>query len=516
MSLRLATDAASGTADFDAYLESLRERLHRAFHVRADIDRLSLDSGLPPYVMREIRAGDPFAAFIPEEYGGRGGEVREGLEVLAAASYESLALSVIFAINWSLFLQPVAKYGRDEVKGPVFDRILGDGYMGGFMLTEPDYGSDALNIETAYVEHENHYHIEGTKHWGGLTGWADFWLLAARERGEEGLRRDIDFFICDVNRPGQHIEVVELYENLGLRMIPYGRNDVDVRVPRACRLQPRRSGILMMVDLLHRSRMQFPGMGMGFLRRLLDEALEHCRERHVGGASLFSYDQVQRRLARIQAAYTVCSAMCVYASENAHLESDLVRAGLEANAIKAVLTDLMQEASQSLLQLSGAKGFRLDHIAGRATVDSRPFQIFEGSNDILYQQITEGVAKQMRKAKEEDLLAHLSSMELTDRASDRFRDELSFEIDDGMSQRKKVQLGRALGRVVALQLVLELDDRGFREELTRGAVGVLRQDISSLLCDFRRVHDGDVISDYGDDSSWSQFVEGTAGRTGPG
>ncbi len=53
------------------------------------------------------------------------------------------------------------------------------------------------------------------------------------------------------------------------------------------------------------------------------------------------------------------------------------------------------------LQLVGAKGYRLDHIAGRATVDSRPFQIFEGSNDILYQQIAEAVLKLMRSQGEE-------------------------------------------------------------------------------------------------------------------
>lgn len=153
------------SADFDEFLASFRARLKHAFHVRGDIDRLSMDSGLPPHVMREIRAEDPFAAFIPEEYGGRGGHIHEGLGVLTAVSYESLPLSVLFAIIWVLFAQPVTKYGHDEVKGPTFRRILHDKHLAGFMLTEPDFGSDALNIETAYVEHEDHYHIEGTKHW---------------------------------------------------------------------------------------------------------------------------------------------------------------------------------------------------------------------------------------------------------------------------------------------------------------------------------------------------------------
>jgi len=501
---------ASNHSEFDAFLESFRSRLRHAFHVRSDIDELSLNRGIPPHVLREIRACDPFQVYIPEEYGGRGGHIHEGLAVLAAASYESLALSLTFGINWALFLQPLAKYGQDPVKAPIFRNFLKEKHMGGLMITEPDYGSDALGMQTGYVELEDHYHIEGIKHWGGLTGQADYWLLTARERHDDGLRRDIDFFICDVNGPDQHIEVEEVFANLGLYMIPYGRNRIDVKVPKTHRLVPKRTGVMMMLDLLHRSRMQFPGMGMGFLQRLLDEALDHCKQRFVGGASLFSYDQVQQRLARLQAAFTVCSAMCTYSSDNAHLHHDLMRRGFEANAIKTVVTDLMQDASQSLLQLVGAKGYRLDHLAGRATVDSRPFQIFEGSNDILYQQISEAVLKQMRKVKEVNLLRFLSGYDLTARAADYFKDLLGFDVDYALPQRKLVDLGRALGRMVSMQLVLDLGDRGFRQEMIEGAVGVLRQDVAGLLSSYRHAYEKEVVENYDDGASWLEFVTSPA------
>ncbi len=496
--------------DFDTFLEDYRARLHHAFHVRSDVDELSLKRGVPPHILREIRSSDPFKVYIPEEYGGRGGRIHEGLAVLAASSYESLALSLTFGINWALFLQPLAKYGQDAVKGPIFKKFLEEKHMGGLMITEPDYGSDALGMQTGYVEHEDYYHIRGVKHWGGLTGQADYWMLTARERHGDSLRRDIDFFICDVNSPGQHIEVEEIFENLGLYMIPYGRNRIDVKVPRTHRLVPKRTGVMMMLDLLHRSRMQFPGMGMGFLQRLLDEALEHCKQRFVGGASLFSYDQVQQRLSRIQAAFTVCSAMCAFSSRHADVDNDLMRHGFEANSIKTVVTDLMQDASQSLLQLVGAKGYRLDHIAGRATVDSRPFQIFEGSNDILYQQISEAVLKQMRKMKETNLLAHLSENDLTARAADYFDDLLSFEIDFSLPQRKLVDLGRALGRIVSMQLVLDLGDRGFRKELIDGAVAVMKQDVAGLLSTYKYAHETGAVEDYGRESSWLEFVTSPA------
>src|SRR5690606_3589470 len=235
----------------------------------------------------------------------------------------------------------VSKYGSEAIKRPVFDAFLHNKRMGGLMITEPDYGSDALSMQTSYRDTgRDTYHVEGVKHWAGLTGWADYWLLTARPRGADGaLQRDVDFFVCDVNAPGQYVEVEEYYNNLGLRMLPYGRNRIDVELPAAARLEPETTGVRMLLDLLHRSRLQFPGMAMGYLRRLLDEGVEHARERFVGGKPLIDYDQVRGRLARMQASVTACAAMCLHSAENAGVERDLSSSGLSANAVKSVVTD---------------------------------------------------------------------------------------------------------------------------------------------------------------------------------
>ena len=103
------------------FLNRFKETLHQLFHVRDDINRLSIKRGLPPFVMREIMASNPLATYIPQEHGGRGGHIHEGLALTAAASYESLPLSLGFGINWALFLQPVAKYACSEAQPAVFD-----------------------------------------------------------------------------------------------------------------------------------------------------------------------------------------------------------------------------------------------------------------------------------------------------------------------------------------------------------------------------------------------------------
>lgn len=492
--------------EFSTFIENYRKTLRNLFSERSNLEEINLTRGLPPFILRDVMSCAPLSAFVPSEYEGRGGNVAECLSVLETTSYESLPLSLLVGINGALFLQPVSIYGTENAKKAVYKRIIHDKNMGGLMITEPDYGSDALKMQTSYVETRDGYHLTGTKHWAGLTGWADYWLLTARRKNDKGdLSRDIDFFIHDSHLKG--IEVEEVFKNLGLYMLPYGRNKIDVLIPDDYRLQPRTNGITMMLDILHRSRLQFPGMGMGFLKRMLDEALDHCKERMVGGSSLFTYDQVKKRLSQIQSAFTVCSAMCAYTVTNATMDKDLSKMDVPANAIKTIITDYMQEAAQSLLQLVGAKGYRLDHIAGRAVVDSRPYQIFEGSNDILYQQISESVLKSMRKMNINNLYEYLKGYELSTNASDRLRNYLDFNVDLKQAQRKLVELGQVLGRVFSMEMVIQLGEKGFRSDLINNSLTNLQNEIENHLNAYKVSYQPDIIDDYYEDGDWKRFVD---------
>lgn len=492
---------------FGEFLNNLKARMKLVYHDRADIDQMAVKRGMPPFVMREIMDLNPLSIGIPTEYGGRGCKMEEAIALLAATSYESLALSLTMGINSALFLQPVAKYAQEEAKAPVFDRFLKHQNMGGLMITEPDFGSDALNMQTSFSENNGKYHLQGTKHWAGLTGWAEFWLLTAREKSQAGdLKRDIDFFICDVNSPGQNIVVEEFYENLGLFQIPYGRNRLDVQIPKLQRLVPKSTGVKMMLDLLHRSRMQFPGMAMGFIQRLLDESIAHTNRRLIGGKPLVSYDQVQQRLGRLQASYTICSAMCANSSEKAGLEIDLFPHGFEANSVKSVVTDLMQEAAQSATQLVGAQAYKLSHIAGRSITDSRPFQIFEGSNDILYAQISENLVKMMKKTKESNLYQFLKDFNLTSKSAPSMKELLDFELNLELPQRKMVELGAILGRIVSFEMVINLGEKGYRSDLINNGLVFLKQEITSLFQHFNFSNQTMVVEDYQEESNWMNFV----------
>ena len=290
-------------------------------------------------------------------------------------------------------------------------------------------------------------------------------------------------------------------------MLPYGKNKINIEVPESHRLEPKTTGVTMMLDILHRSRLQFPGMSTGHLKRMLDEAIDHCRNRIVGGSSLFKYDQVKERLARLQSYFTISSAMSYFTSTNVPLDKNTSRMDVAANSIKSVVTDYMHEASQSLLQLVGAKGYRLDHIAGRSVVDSRPFQIFEGSNDILYQQISESVLKMMRKSKETNLYSFLKDYSLTENSAEYFKDSINFDVNFKMAQRKLVQLGKALGRMVSMEMTIKLGESGFNSDMISNSIKVVRSEIEALFATYTFSDSAAVVEDYDDSSSWINFIK---------
>lgn len=471
-----------------------------------EIETTNYLQGLPRELLGKIFRLQPLSLFIPEHYGGRGGETRHRLALLEAVSYESIAVGLMMGINGSLFLEPVSKYAHEQTRKEIFNSFVSGPSLGGLMITEPGYGTDALSMQTSYSQTGGLVHLKGSKHWGGLTGLADFWIVTGRKEKENNkLARDIDLFIVDRAKREQQISVDEYYHKLGLFLIPYGLNSIDVTLPASSRLVPKTSGIKLMMDLLHRSRLRLSGIGLGFIKRMLDEAVAHCRQRYVGGKSLLAYDQVQHRISVLQAYFTIASAMCYYTAGVSSLGNDLASYGLQANAAKSVLTDMMQDSAQSLLQLTGAKGYRRDHIAGRAVADSRPFQIFEGSNDVMYSQVADSILRKMKDGKHFNLYDFLNHFVLTTDAADRFKDMLNFELDFSSVQRTRIVLGKIVAKLITANFTFALYKTDFRTDLVDNALEVIGNEIAAMMGSMKHSCVVRVLENYGENSDWKLY-----------
>src|SRR5690606_27542656 len=167
--------------NFSEFLQDFEETLRDQFRREGDINKLSLKRGLSPAIWKAIMANAPLSVAIPTLYGGRGGSVKECLGLMAAAPYESLPLSLTFGINIALFLEPLSKYGNEGIEQEIIDPFLSDQNMGGLRINEVEDGSDALHVRASHKELKDHYHLKEIKHCRGLTGLADYWIIATRK-----------------------------------------------------------------------------------------------------------------------------------------------------------------------------------------------------------------------------------------------------------------------------------------------------------------------------------------------
>jgi acyl-CoA dehydrogenase len=120
----------------------------------------------------------------------------------------------------------------------------------------------------------------------------------------------------------------------------------------------------------------------------------------------------------------------------------------------------------------------------------------------LYTQITGNLLKMMKKARESNLYRFLKDFDLTSKSATFFKKILDFELDTNLPQRKMVELGQVLGRIVSCEMVINLGDSGYRKDLINNSLEMLSQEITSLISGFNVKNTTAVVEDYSENSSW--------------
>lgn len=84
---------------------------------------------------------------------------------------------------------------------------------------------------------------------------------------------------------------------------------------------------------------------------------------------------------------------------------------------------------------------------------------------------------------------------------------LSFELDSSLPQRKLLELGQLLSRVVVMEMVLKLGDKGFSKELIDNCLNNLYQEISSFLTSYSFDNRSELIDVEQRHPSWRDCLD---------
>jgi acyl-CoA dehydrogenase len=297
---------------------------------------------------------------VPERYGGGGMGMFEMLLAMETLTSESCG----FAGTWFLCLTSVfgglsvLKHGNEYQKEKYLPKIAG-GMEFCLGLTEPDAGTNTLNIQTTAVEEGDEYVVNGRKTLISGVDRAKGMVLVTRTTSlEKAPKRTLGLSLLLVDLPNPAVEVVPI-EKHGIN---YSKTcDVyitDLKIPRENLLGEKDKGWYLILDTLNPERMSFAGAAAGIGILAMRKAVEHAKQRNVFGAPIGSYQALQFPLAEAKAKIEAARLLNYKA---ARLYDQGQPCGAEAAMAKVAAEEAGAQAVYHAMQTFGGYGYAVEY-----------------------------------------------------------------------------------------------------------------------------------------------------------
>jgi acyl-CoA dehydrogenase len=297
---------------------------------------------------------------VPEKYGGGGMGMFEMVLAMETLASEGCGL----AGEWFLCLSSVfgglslSKHGSEVQKERYLPRIA-KGFEFCLSLTEPDAGTNTLNIKTSAVKEGGTYRINGQKMFISGADRAKGMLLVTRTTPlEKAAKRTLgmSLFVVDLPNPAVEINPIEKHG------INYSKTFEmyisDLRVGEECVLGEVDKGWSLLLDTLNPERMSFSAASCGIGSLAIKKAVDYAKERRVFDAPIGAHQGIQFPLADAKAKIEAARLLNYKA---ALLFDRGVDCGAEANMAKVAAVDAGISAVYHAMQTFGGYGYAVEY-----------------------------------------------------------------------------------------------------------------------------------------------------------
>jgi acyl-CoA dehydrogenase len=297
---------------------------------------------------------------VPEKYGGGGLGMFEMVLAMETLVSEGCGL----AGEWFLCLSSVfgglsiSKHGSEVQKEKYLPQIA-KGLEFCLALTEPDAGTNTLNIKTMAVKDGDSYRVNGQKMFISGADRAKGALLVARTTpADKAAKRTLGLSLFVVDLPDPAVEIISI-EKHGINYSKTFEMYIEnLRVPAANLLGEADKGWYSVLDTLNPERMSFSAAACGLGLLAIRKAVDYAKERKVFDAPIGSYQAVQFPLAEAKAKIEATRLLNYKAAMLYDKGQDC---GAEANMAKVAAVDAGTSAVYHAMQTFGGYGYAVEY-----------------------------------------------------------------------------------------------------------------------------------------------------------
>jgi len=337
--------------------------------------RCDADKRWPEEVWRELAEGGWLGLAVPEEYGGGG----QGLLELAVAA-ETLAASGAGAASSFLYLLTpafgaltIARHGTEEQKRALLPALAAGESETCFAITEPDAGSNAINISTQARREGDDFVINGQKIWiSGIERARHLVLVSRTIPAAEAKPRLSGFtiFLVDVERAtAEGTLTYRPIPKLGTNTVASNMVFLDgVRVPAASVIGEVDQGFAVLWDILNPERIIAAAGAVGCGELALRVACDYAKDRAPFGKPIGANQAIAFPLAQAKAQVELARLMTYKA---AWLWDQGRPCGSEANIAKLTAAEAAWQSADRMFQTHGGMAYSLEYPVARLFRDAR-------------------------------------------------------------------------------------------------------------------------------------------------
>jgi acyl-CoA dehydrogenase len=344
-------------------------------HDRAYWDRCENDKRWPEEIWADLAKGGYLGLCVPQEYGGGGQGLLElaiATETLSASGAGSGA-SFIYLLTPGFGALTITRHGTDEQKRELLPRLAAGQLETCFAITEPDAGSDSLQLTTHARRDGSDFRVRGQKIWISGLQRADYMLLVTRTiPAAEAKPRTSGFTVLLVDVREATAAGTLTYQpipKLGSNTIPSSMVFLDdVRVPAHRVLGEVDQGFTVLWDILNPERIIVAASAVGGADAALEVTCDYARKRVVFGRPVGANQAIAFPLAQIKAKTELARLMTYKA---AWLFDRHQPCGTEANIAKLTAAQASWEAADRAFQTFGGMAYSLEYPVARMFRDAR-------------------------------------------------------------------------------------------------------------------------------------------------
>ena len=319
---------------------------------------------------------------VKQEYGGSGMDTVSYVLAMEEISKVDASVSVCMSVNNSLVCYGLQEYGTEDQKKKYLTPLAqgkkdGQLYIGAFLLSEPEAGSDATSQRTTAEDKGDHYLLNGTKNWITNGNSASVYLVIAQTDPAKG-SKGINAFIVEKNWPGV---VVGAKENkLGIRgSDTHSILFNDVKVPKENRIGEDGFGFKFAMKTLAGGRIGIASQALGIASGAYELALAYSKQRKAFGTEIMNHQIIQFKLADMATRIEASRLLCLKAAWEKDQHIDYT---LSSSMAKVFASETAMWTATEAVQIHGGYGFVKEYHVERLMRDAKITQIYEGTSEV--------------------------------------------------------------------------------------------------------------------------------------